>query len=153
MTDIITDANDKFYMLHPAFVDLVKQFLKSCELNKLSVGITAGYRSFEEQNKLFLKRPKVTNAKGGFSWHNYGLAVDVVYRDKKGKFTWDDNLPWDKLGELGKAVGLEWGGDWQFKDRPHFQLTAKINIRSALRLYQQGGLGNVWRELDKLISH
>lgn len=32
---------------------------------------------------------------------------------------------WERLGEIGRALGLEWGGDWDgWKDRPHFQLTA-----------------------------
>ena len=26
------------------------------------------------------------------------------------------------VGKLGKSIGLEWGGDWEFVDEPHFQL-------------------------------
>lgn len=29
---------------------------------------------------------------------------------------------WETLGLAGKVLGLEWGGDWRQKDRPHFQL-------------------------------
>ena len=35
-------------------------------------------RTFDEQTKLFNQQPKVTNAKAGQSFHNYGLAVDIV---------------------------------------------------------------------------
>lgn len=30
---------------------------------------------------------------------------------------------WEKLGVIGRTLGLGWGGDWQgWKDRPHFDL-------------------------------
>jgi RHS repeat-associated protein len=46
--------------------------------------VTQGYRSKEEQDKLFMSSrtnppgPWRTDAKGGQSYHNYGLAIDVV---------------------------------------------------------------------------
>ena len=50
--------------------------------NKLPRGVrlrfSSVYRSISEQDELFKKRPKVTNAKGGQSIHNYGLAFDIV---------------------------------------------------------------------------
>ena len=67
---------------------------------------------------------KVTNAKAGQSYHNYGLAIDVVevspmYGYKKGY----PSSRWDKIARIGKSLGLEWGGDWKsFVDKPHFQL-------------------------------
>ena len=48
------------------------------------------YRSNELQNELFNKRPKVTNARGGQSMHNYGLAFDsVLLYDNYGNGTFE----------------------------------------------------------------
>jgi len=34
----------------------------------------------------------------------------------------DDLELWERVGTIGMSVGLEWGGNWRQKDRPHFQL-------------------------------
>lgn len=94
------------------------------------------YRSNAEQDKLYNQKPKVTNAKGGQSIHNYGLAFDIVLLydlDNNGTFetaSWDMKKDFDKDGiadwmevtNYFKSKGYEWGGDWKsFKDAPHFQ--------------------------------
>ena len=95
-------------------------------------------RTFDEQTKLFNQRPKVTNAKAGQSFHNYGLAVDIVLlidKDKNGTFetaSWDTKADWDadkiadwmEVVKVFKKYGWEWGGEFKsFKDLPHFQKT------------------------------
>ena len=80
----------------------------------------------------------MTNLRGGESYHNYGLAFDVVeYVD--GEPDW--NADWQSIGALGKAFGFEWGGDWRGKnrDRPHFQNTGgkSIDELKADRLNQK----------------
>ncbi len=92
------------------------------EKHGVSVKLIDGTRSYAEQNKLYAKRPKVTNARGGYSWHNFGLAVDFgVFRRKE--YLAESNM-YTVLGALARKVdGLEWGGDWtSFKDYPHIQL-------------------------------
>jgi len=96
------------------------------------------YRTPQEQDTLFNKRPKVTNAKGWQSIHNYGLAFDIVLlydNDGNGTFeeaSWsmirdfdkDSKADWMEVTNLFKSRGWEWGGDWKsFKDAPHFQMT------------------------------
>lgn len=86
--------------------------------------IVEGYRSKERQDELYAQgRTKpgkiVTNARGGESFHNYGVAVDLVFR-KEGY-----NAPealWKTFGTVAKSAGFEWGGDWKFKDYPHLQM-------------------------------
>lgn len=116
-------------------------------------------RTFEEQNGLYAQgRTRlydsqgrrlgiVTNAKGGQSYHNYGLALDIVLvKDSDGngtydKATWEDNVDFDKDGkadwmevvEIFKRAGWEWGGDWKFKDKPHFQKIFGYNWRELLK--------------------
>lgn len=95
------------------------------------------FRTHEEQDELFKKRPKVTNAKGGQSIHNYGLAFDIVLmydKDGDGKFeevSWDTKRDGDKDGiadwlevtkvftSAGYTNGFITNGKkW---DLPHFQ--------------------------------
>jgi hypothetical protein len=87
--------------------------------------ISQGYRSIEYQNDLYAQgRTKqgkiVTNAKGGWSFHNYGMAFDLAFK-------YDNKLDWTVAlfkvaGDLSKKYNLEWGGDWKVKDYPHFQI-------------------------------
>ena len=77
----------------------------------------------------------MTNAKAGDSWHNFGLAFDVVPL-VNGKAIWDSPF-WNKIGTLGKQIDLIWGGDFKtFKDKPHFEFhpnltSAEANQRKA----------------------
>ena len=80
----------------------------------------------------------VTNAKGGSSFHNYGLAIDfaIMYdKDKNGSYevlSWDTNYDFDKDGVKDwqevvipfKRLHYTWGGDWKsIKDDPHLEKT------------------------------
>jgi peptidoglycan L-alanyl-D-glutamate endopeptidase CwlK len=62
-----------------------------------------------------------------------------------GKNDWDVSHPgWAKAAELGKSVGLEWGGDWKgFKDMPHFQYTGGLSLAECQGL-AHGGLPPLW---------
>ncbi len=104
----------------------VDAFVKDAELFGLPIRITEGFRSFERQNELYAQgRTKsgniVTNAKGGQSNHNYGCAIDIVFR----KLGYDaSNDQWLALASIAERHGFEWGGDWnEFVDKPHFEMT------------------------------
>lgn len=97
--------------------------------------VTQGLRTFAEQNNLFAKKPKVTNARGGMSYHNYGLAVDFAFV-KDGKAVWEDKL-YKNIGRWASRVGLEWGGNWHFVDTPHVQLANLPSIRKLLAIYNK----------------
>lgn len=98
--------------------------------------VTGEYRTFEEQDDLYAQgRTKpgaiITNAKGGESFHNWQCAFDIA-------FVKDGDIyvgPWDMVGKVAEAIGLEWGGRWgEFVDRPHFQFTAGYSLED----FQQG---------------
>jgi peptidoglycan L-alanyl-D-glutamate endopeptidase CwlK len=99
------------------------------------VRVFQGFRSIAEQDALYAQgRTKpgaiVTNAKGGESLHNYGVAVDIVFIDSLGRPSWSHAFPWKTLGQVGKAHGFEWGGDWTgFPDLPHFQLMLGYTLK------------------------
>jgi peptidoglycan L-alanyl-D-glutamate endopeptidase CwlK len=92
----------------------------------VDIRVISGFRSYAEQDALFAQgrtKPgrKVTNAKGGESNHNFGIAFDI------GTFRGAEYLPespaYDTVGALGKELGLEWGDDWEgLVDKPHFEL-------------------------------
>ncbi len=89
----------------------------------------------------------VTNAKGGDSWHNFGLAADDVFdaEPTKAGTQWTWVGPYHKLGALGQSMGLEWAGAWKtFKESAHFQNTYGLQLTEAKELYRVGGLRAVW---------
>lgn len=138
--------------LEPRFAEKVLALLTMASAAGMQVDAHMGMRTWEKQEAIYAQgrtRPGkiVTNAKPGFSWHNYGLAVDVVFK-KGGAWSWSEEHPWAKLGALGKQCGLEWGGDWKTsKDRPHFQFTGGLSIRDALRAYITRKLESVWEKV------
>lgn len=102
-----------------------------------TVHVFEGYRTLFRQNELYAQgRSKpgsiITNAKGGESLHNYGVAVDIVF-GPKGKPSWNPNEPWSKLGEVGKKYGFEWGGDWKgFADLPHLEMSLGYSLKDFM---------------------
>jgi peptidoglycan L-alanyl-D-glutamate endopeptidase CwlK len=123
-----TKTDDKIKTLHPKLRGIASKFINEVE-KKLGIRlrITDGLRTFAEQNKLYAQGRttagrKVTNAKGGQSYHNYGLAFDC-YLTENGKVTFKKAVN-SEIAKIGKDLGLEWGGEWKtLKDMPHFQLT------------------------------
>lgn len=123
------------FNLKPKVKRLMYKFLAECKKQGIELIVTQGYRSKEEQDKLYAQgrtRPGsiVTNAKGGYSYHNHRVAFDVCFLiDKHASYDGD----WQKIGNIGKSLGLEWGGDWKgFLDRPHFQYTAGYNLNDFI---------------------
>ncbi len=144
--------------VHPALAARAKAMVELLAQGGTEILITQGLRTWEEQDALYSKgrtsppigkQSIVTNAKGGQSYHNFGLAVDIVVLDSIGKADWDTNHPgWAAAAKTGKSVGLAWGGDWKsFKDLPHFQHTGGLDLGRCRNLYAEGGLAAVWSEV------
>lgn len=116
--------------IHPDFAKKIEAFLSEAKAEGLPIFLWQGYRSPQEQDKLFNSGKGVTNARGGKSFHNYGLAVDVVFDNGKGGPSWDNQHNWQRLGELGKKFGLTWGGDFKrIKDLGHFEFHSSADLR------------------------
>jgi len=114
-------------------------------------------RTNAEQEALFAigrTKPgkKVTNARAGQSWHNYGRAIDIVLlvdKDKNGSFesaSWETNVDfdgdgradWREVVDIFTRYGWEWGGSWKFTDMPHFQRTNGATIAQMQKMYPNG---------------
>ncbi len=115
---------NKYEGLDPEFRAKLNAFEHKLAQSGITVRLVCGYRSTGEQNALYAKgRTKpgeiVTNARGGYSWHNFGLGADYAFV-VGGRITW--NGPWNVFGRIARSCGLEWGGDFKrFSDRPHVQ--------------------------------
>jgi peptidoglycan L-alanyl-D-glutamate endopeptidase CwlK len=144
-------------LLHPKIRAEVMALINQAELKlpKTAIRIVQGLRTFEEQNALYAKGrttpgPRVSNAKGGQSYHNYGLAIDfALLYDKDGNGTYE-SLSWDTLKdfdldgesdwhevvEIFEEAGYTWGGRFtSIKDNPHLEKNFGFNWRKLLEKY------------------
>jgi len=143
--------------LHPILAIRGRCMIELCAHAGIPLLVTQGLRTWKEQDKLYAKgrtvapigkKHRVTNAKGGSSFHNFGLAFDTVVLNSKGKPDWDTSNPgWKRAGEIGKSVRLEWGGSWKtFKDLPHFQYIGGLTTAKCRALYPSG-LQAIWDKI------
>ena len=66
--------------------------------------------------------PHVTDALPGYSWHNWGQAVDCYY-ELDGQPCWDgDNPAYQTYARTAEGLGLTAGYNFTFKDPGHLQL-------------------------------
>lgn len=118
--------------LIPSVQKVVRQWLQKvkewADSEGLVVKIICGTRTFQEQDRLYqqgrtTKGAKVTNAKAGNSFHNYGIAYDVGIFTKDGQYLTSDQ-PYKALYDACKAPdGMVWGGNWKsLVDTPHYEL-------------------------------
>lgn len=158
MRDKVSEARVK--LLHPLIRDEVKALVEQAEQGlpvDLAIRIVEGFRTFAEQDALYAQGrtkpgPKVTQSKGGQSYHNYGLAIDfaiLVDKDGNGSYdelSWDINKDKDKDGtadwlevvKLFESRGYVWGGKWSsFKDYPHLEKLFGHNWRDLLDKYNK----------------
>lgn len=139
--------------LHPILAERGTQLLERCAAQGLALMVTQGLRSMAEQDQLFAQGRTapgkiVTNARAGESYHNFGLAFDVLVLDAMGKADWSPgNLGWGQAGVVGEDLGLEWGGRWTgLVDLPHFQYTGRVSLERCRSLFPSG-LPRVWAEV------
>lgn len=129
------DIND----LNPTVKKMAEEFIEKCSKDQylidrgVKVIITSTFRNAESQNDLYAQgrtKPgtRVTNARAGYSWHNFRCAFDFAPQIGK-SIPWNDYKLFKYIGQVGKSVGLEWGGDWKsFPDSPHLQFTNGMNL-------------------------
>jgi peptidoglycan L-alanyl-D-glutamate endopeptidase CwlK len=119
--------------LNPKVADLCRQFIEHCAAAGIDVLITSTYRDNESQDALYaLGRTqagaRVTNARGGQSWHNYGVAFDFV-PIVHGKAVYSDTRAFERCGVIAESIGLEWAGRWTgFKEMAHCQYTGGLTL-------------------------
>lgn len=147
LPDIDEDDPTPVTDIHPVVLAQKNKLVAHAREIGIRIMITDGYRSDEEQNRLYSKGRStegniVTNARAGESLHNYGLAIDFALRLKDGSVIWDmeydgngnGKSDWLEVVAIAKDLGFEWGGDWtNFPDYPHLQMDFGLSLRELKR--------------------
>ena len=126
--------------------DVADDFL-DCDVKLIS-----GHRTWKEQDALYAQgrtKPgrKVTNARGGQSNHNFGIAGDLgIFR--RGDYL-DDNAAradaafcdriYRHLAKKAEAFGLEAGYNWRTSDPPHFEVATGLTLAQKRAKYEKYG--------------
>ncbi|MGO0999701.1 M15 family metallopeptidase [Lysobacter sp. CA196] len=139
--------------LNQEVANRVTAVIEQARREGMNMRVDTAYRTFAEQDALYAQGRtapgnRVTNARAGQSWHNYGVAVDLVFNNANGQPSWAETNNWDRYGEIAVAQGLEWGGNWQgLVDRPHVEYHPGFDAgdaRNMVQSHRQGGLEAVW---------
>jgi peptidoglycan LD-endopeptidase CwlK len=130
--------------LAPQVRPLAEKLIETAVAAGINAKIISGTRTYAEQNAIYAQgRTKpgkiVTKAQGGQSWHNFGIAFDIGIFSADGKTYHGESKDYKTVGGMGKAIGLEWGGDWKFVDEPHFQYNPKNYTLAEMRSRKDGG--------------
>lgn len=112
--------------LLPEVQPIARALVQKAAQSGIKIKIISGLRTYAEQDALYAQGrtapgSKVTNARGGYSNHNFGIAFDVGVFE--GATYMPESVKYKAVGALGMDLGLEWGGNWKtIVDQPHFQL-------------------------------
>lgn len=140
LTTLMKKSEKRILTLHPSLQSIAFELIKLCYKEGIYILITQGLRTMAEQQALYNQgriskctlcaqaytscKHIVTNAKPGTSYHNYGCAFDfaVYSNDACTQINWTVDSKWMRVGAIGESLNLAWGGRWDFKDYPHFQI-------------------------------
>ena len=148
--------------LNPVVSERSNQLIQQAAKKGIEVVITDGFRSAADQDKLYEQGRTtggniVTNAKGGESYHNFGLAIDFALETPSGDVIWDREYDrnengvadWTEVVQMAKALGFDWGGDWKgFKDYPHLEMNFGLTIADLQNGERPAGT-SLTADLDK----
>jgi peptidoglycan L-alanyl-D-glutamate endopeptidase CwlK len=137
-------TNRRIEDLHPSIRDRARGFINTVQ-DRLGIKLrlTDGLHTWEEQANLYAKgRTKsgsiVTYARAGESYHNYGLAFDVVpIQDGQPQY---DTDRWQDIADIAiSEYGFQWGGNFSsLDDKPHFYDPAGYSVDQLAERYERG---------------
>ena len=137
--------------LAPKFRAAVKATLEECGERGLDAVVYESYReratavAYYKRGRDIEAEGIVTNAPDEtWSWHGYGLAVDIISASKG----WKVGETWHRMvAEVASKHGLKSGIDWKRPDLPHHQFgRCKASPSDeARRILRESGLPAVWR--------
>lgn len=145
-------------LIIPELAAIIRTMYARLMTQQIEIRVVQGLRTFADQQKLYMQSrtvpptgPRVTDAPGGYSMHNFGLAVDCM-PDKVWGVPWtpDDDAKDDHYRNMvnaGEVLGLNCGALWHsFVDTPHFQLRGVPDTPTdAMRAdLASGGLPLIW---------
>jgi peptidoglycan L-alanyl-D-glutamate endopeptidase CwlK len=130
LADKVDDRSERVIAtLLPEVQPYARALVTKAAANGITIKVISGLRTYAEQDDLYAQgRTKpgqiVTNARAGYSNHNFGIAFDIGVFE--GSSYLDESPKYKAVGVLGMDLGLGWGGNWKtIQDEPHFQLRPK----------------------------
>lgn len=161
--DAISEA--RLSLVWPVLAEKIRGMAAMLELEGIEIRVVQGLRTWAEQDALYAqgrttKGIIVTNARGGQSWHNFGLAADCVPSQfGTGQIynpDWNNAHPsWIRMETVGQSLGLTSGASWRsFPDAPHFEDTNGVFPQGspndeAKQLFVSRGIQAVWDVLER----
>jgi|TARA_Y100000310_G_C20700339_1_gene829115 hypothetical protein len=141
----VQDLNRNIKDFNPRFIPYVK-FLLTFEYDRWKPFIVEGYRTHTRQQYLYeegRRRHGIirTYAKAWQSLHNYGMAVDIAFKDNMNLISRDKAL-YKRLYAYVKHTGMDWGGLWRWKDWGHFEgIISNLKSMSNVKLVKKKDSG------------
>jgi peptidoglycan hydrolase-like protein with peptidoglycan-binding domain len=166
------DPRNKTPQVHPELRRRLGMLAEALAGRGMQAMITDGLRTFAEQDAIFAQgRTKpgdiVTNARGGESNHNYGLAVDLypviegrvftaIPKDASREFRQRFEAVQQAIIEDAERLGLTSGAHFSRGDPPHVQLLAEdvLRPRQCLEIFRahNNNLDAVWEEVNRRLQ-
>lgn len=135
----LSQIGEPFNRLHPIVQQRAERVLDDAAAefaaDGLTVGVFEGWRDLDKQTQHIASGASFV-AEPLNSYHVWGLAVDFVFIDHLGRWTWLEKAPgqgwdkWDRLGAIIERHGFEWGGRWKRRDGPHAQAPDVARVAS-----------------------
>lgn len=136
-------------MLQPAMQVVVREFCRRLDEAGIRYTITETYRDQQTQDAYYAqgRAPlehvnRLRKAAGLWpideeensrciTWtrrsnHTSGRAIDIAPLRGNGIWWTAPADEWEKLGVIGEACGLVWGGRWDVRDYPHYELPKEV---------------------------
>jgi len=145
-------SESRLSQVHP---ELSRRIHQLADMLSFTIRVTQGLRTYADQNALYAQGRTIpgkiiTEAQGGYSMHNFGLAVDVVPMTPAGP-DWNDKDPdWQEILAKAPTCGLAEGAAWRtFPDEPHLypQEVPAAPDDNMRYLFNEGGIEAVWKEV------
>jgi peptidoglycan LD-endopeptidase CwlK len=151
MLDAISQT--RLALVHP---ELDRRVTQLADMLSFDIRVTQGLRSYSQQGALYAQGRTapgaiVTNARPGFSAHNFGYAVDIAPIIAGGIDWAGKDAKWQEILDKAPSCGLAEGATWRtFPDEPHLYLEElPADPDDSMRyLFENGGLDAVWKEFQ-----
>lgn len=150
-------SEQRLARVNPALAGKVRAAMATLQAEGVFIRVASGLRTYAEQATIYAQGRGapghiVTDARAGYSNHNFGCAVDCYpfTHGESGLIDFEEHTPqFQAMVAAMKAQGLVWGGDWHsIHDAPHFQLAnvPETPTQADREAFIAGGLPAVWSQ-------
>ena len=149
----------------PALADRIRKGAYLLAIQGITIRVIQALRSWDMQQELWQqgrdingniidKSKVVTDAPPGYSYHEFGLAVDVAPFDAEGKPIWNYQISpgkeqWEAIVNTAPEIQLFSGSCFHtITDRPHWQaIEVPLEPNDEIRwIFREGGMQAIWKE-------